>query len=384
VSARRATSRASGHDPTTPPVRVLAISSYGVLGGAEIAMAGFLAHRPVDVDARVLLVDDGPLSARLRSQGLEVIALRDYGGRPGPSDVRRFAVDLDQLLKRWAPQVVWACGQKAAMLSVFPCRRRGVPLVWHKVDFSWDRSLGRPLAVAVDGLVAVSHAVVAPIGAVGARRNLGVVGVPVTLDPSFRATPDQDRPIIGTLARLVPYKGVDRMIRAVALLRAEFPGLRLRVAGGVVPEFPEHRAELATLAARLGLADAVELRGFVEDVTEVLRDMTVFVNATYRDHRGFGLEALSASILEASFAGVPVVAPATGGIGEAVIDHLTGTLVSSPEPELLAAAIARYLNDPHLRRRTSEAGRAWAQDTFAPAAASTRLYGALRAAATAS
>ena len=48
-------------------MRVLAISSYGVLGGAEIAMADFLAHRPAEVDARALIVDDGPLSARLRS-----------------------------------------------------------------------------------------------------------------------------------------------------------------------------------------------------------------------------------------------------------------------------------------------------------------------------
>jgi glycosyltransferase involved in cell wall biosynthesis len=365
-------------------MRVLAISSYGVLGGAEIAMANFLAHRPAEVDARALIVDDGPLSARLRSQGLEVDALHEYAGRPGLGALRRFAGDLDGLLKRWPPHVVWACGQKAAMLAVVPCRRRRVPLVWHKVDFSWDRSLGRPLAVAVDGLVAVSHAVVAPLGAVGARRSLGVVGVPITLDPSFRATPEQDRPIVGTLARLIPYKGLDRMIRAVALLRSEFPSLRLRIAGGDVREFPEHRGELETLIARLGLEGAVELPGFVDDVTEVLGDMTVFVNATYRDQDGFGLEGLPGSVLEASFVGVPIVAPATGGNGEAVVDGVTGTLVASPEPELLSAAIARYLGDPDLRRRTSEAARAWAQRTFAPAATSARLYGALGAAATAS
>jgi glycosyltransferase involved in cell wall biosynthesis len=365
-------------------MRVLAISSYGVLGGAEIAMSDFLAHRPPDVDARVLIVEDGPLSARLRAQGLEVVALDRYAGRPGLGDVRRFAGDLDRLLLRWRPDVVWACGQKAATLSVLPCRRRRVPLVWHKVDFSWDRSLGRPLAAAVNGLVAVSHAVVAPLGAMGARRKLGVVGVPVTLDPSFRATPDPDRPVVGTLARLVPYKGTDRMIRAVALLRSEFPHLRLRVAGGSVREYPEHPGELATLIARLGLEDAVELSGFVDDVTEVFRDMTVFVNATYRDRDGFGLEGMPGSILEASFAGVPVVAPATGGNGEAVIDGLTGALVPSPEPELLSAAIARYVRDPDLRRRTSDAARAWAQRKFAPAAASARLFGALRAATTAS
>jgi glycosyltransferase involved in cell wall biosynthesis len=365
-------------------MKVLAISSYGVLGGAEIALANFLAHRPAEVDARVLVIDDGPLTNRLRAQALEVVVLHGYAGRPGFADVRRFAGDLDRLLTRWRPEVVWACGQKAAMLSVWPCRRRRVPLVWHKVDFSWDRSLGRPLAAAVDGLVAVSHAVVAPLGGVGARRTVGVVGVPVTLDPSLRATPDPDRPVVGTLTRLVPYKGVDRMIRAVALLRSEFPNLRLQIAGGPVREFPEHSRELAALIAQLGLDDAVELLGFVDDVSEVLCDMTVFVNATHRDQEGFGLEGMSGSVLEASFVGVPVVAPATGGTVEALIDGLTGTLVPAPEPELLSAAIAPYLRDPALRRRTGDAGRRWAQRRFAPAAASARMYGALRAATTAS
>jgi glycosyltransferase involved in cell wall biosynthesis len=365
-------------------MRVLAISSYGVLGGAEIAMANFLAHRPADVDARVLIIDHGPLTNRLRAQELEVVPLHGYAGRPGFGDARRFAGDLDRLLTRWRAEVVWACGQKAAMLSVWPCRRRRVPLVWHKVDFSWDRSLGRPLAAAVNGLVGVSHAVVAPLGGVGARRTIGVVGVPVALDPSFRATPDPDRPVVGTLARLVPYKGIDRMIRAVALLRSEFPDVRLRIAGGPVREFPAYPSELVALIAHLGLDDAVELLGFVDDVSEVLHDMTVFVNATYRDQDGFGLEGMSGSVLEASFVGVPVVAPATGGTVEAVIDGLTGTLVPAATPELLSGAIASYLRDPALRRRTGDAARRWAQGTFAPAAASARLYRALRAATAAS
>jgi phosphatidylinositol alpha-1,6-mannosyltransferase len=229
----------------------------------------------------------------------------------------------------------------------------------------------------VDGLVSVSSAVVEPLGRWGARRHLGAVGVPVTLDPDLRAAPDRERPLVGTLSRLVPYKGIDRMIRAVALLRPEFPGVRLLVAGGPVVEYPEYADELAALVADLGVGDAVELRGFVTDVGQLLGGMSVFVNATYRDADGFGLEGMPGSILEASFAGVPVVAPGTGGNVEAVRDGETGSLVAAPEPELLAAAIAPYLRDAELWRRTSVAGRAWAQRTCAPSAASGRLFDAL-------
>jgi glycosyltransferase involved in cell wall biosynthesis len=357
-------------------VKVLAVSSYAGLGGAELAMNSFIAHRPPGVHVGVVLVDHGPLAVRLSEQGLEVTALR-HPGRPEFRDVIGFARELGDVLDRWRPDVVWACGQKGALLSVWPCRRRGVPLVWHKVDFSWDRLLGRPLATAVDGLISVSHAVVEPLGRWGARRHLAAVGVPVTLDPRVRAVPDHESPLLGTLTRLVPYKGVDRMIKAVAILRGEFPGVRLLVAGGPAAEYPRYPDELAALIRELGVEDAVELRGFVADVAQLLSGMSVFVNATYRDAEGFGLEGMPGSILEASFAGVPVVAPGTGGNVEAVLHGETGTLVSAPEPELLAAAIAPYLRDSGLWQRTSDAGRAWARRTSAPDVASARLFSAL-------
>ncbi len=362
-------------------MRVLAISSYPGLGGAEIAMDGFLAHRPANVDARVLVLGDGPLAGRLRGQGLDVTIAEGFAGRPGPPEALRFGRLLHRALGAWRPDVVWACGQKAALLSVVPCRARRVPLVWHKVDFSWDRRLGRPLAAAVNGLVSVSDAVVAPLGAAGARRHLGSVGVPVTLPADLRAVPDPERPLLVTLSRLVPYKGIDRMIEAVALVRARHPGVRLVVAGGPVAEYPDHPAELAARVDRLGLGDAVELRGFVDDVSGILAGASVFLNATYRDEEGFGLEGMPGSILEAAWMGIPTVAPGTGGNAEAVVDGETGTLVAEPEPALLAAAITPYLDDAALWRRTSEHARAWAQERFAPGHAAARLFAALSRAA---
>jgi len=360
-------------------IDVLAISSYGVLGGAELAMDAFLAHRPAGVDARVLLLTDGPVRDRLEAQGLPVAAARGMEGRPDPARAARFTRPLARDLRAHDPDVVWAIGQKAALLALPACRMLGVPLVWHKVDFSWDRSLSRPLAAAVDGIVAVSRAVAEPLGPFRERRLLSVVGVPITLPdaPPRRPAPSGAAPVIGTLGRLLPYKGHHHILRAAALLSGEFPALRVVLAGGPVAEFPGYPDELRSLAAELGLADRVEMPGFVSDIAGVLERLTVFVSATYRDEQGFGMEALGAGIIEASWTGVPAVAVALGGTAESVLDGRTGTLVPQADPERLAEAIRVYLRDPALRARTGEEGRRFAREGFAPEAAAGRLFGAL-------
>jgi glycosyltransferase involved in cell wall biosynthesis len=361
-------------------VKVLVVSSYGGLGGAELALTAFLAERPQDVDVRAFLVDDGPLRARLEQLGIDVAAGAGYAGRPTPVRTLRFGRELWRLLGESRPNVVWALGQKAALLTAAPARARRVPLVWHKVDFSWDRTLGMPLAAAANGVIAVSNAVADAIGPLRKRRLLGVVGPPVRLPASLRARPDPGRPVIGTLARLVPYKGHRHLIGATALLAGEFPELRLVLAGEEAPQYPGYRESLERLAAELGISERVELPGFVEPAA-VLERLSVFVNATYRDEQGFGLEGLSGAMLEASWAGVPVVATAGGGTAEGVVDGETGTLVSRPEPEALAAAIAPYLRDPALAERTANAGMDFARARFAPTVLSAELFSLLSRAA---
>ena len=84
-------------------------------------------------------------------------------------------------------------------------------------------------------------------------------------------------------------------------------------------------------------------------------------------------------MLEASWAGVPVVATGGGGTGEGVMDGRTGTLV--PEAaRLIADAVADYLRDRGLAARTGSAGMEFARARCAPEPASRRLFELLAAA----
>jgi len=357
-------------------VRVLAIASAGELGGAELALATFVAHRPADVEVAALIAGAGGLRPELERLGVEAREVPALRGRPTAASGLAFSRLLGQELRLLRPDVVWATGLRAATLAVGACRVRRVPLVWHKVDFTRDAQLARPLAAACRGVVAVSEAAAEALGPLRERRLLGVVGPPIRLDPDFIAAPDSTRPTIGTLGRLVPYKGHDRIIAAAGLLAADVANLHVVLAGAAAHEYPGYRAELERSIIAAGLEGRVELPGFVEP-REVLERLTVYVNATYRDLAGHGLEGLSGAMLEASWSGVPVVASRGGGTSEGVRDGETGTLVEAADPPLLAAAIRPYLLDPALAARTGGAGRAFAHHLFAPGPAAARLFGLL-------
>jgi glycosyltransferase involved in cell wall biosynthesis len=359
-------------------MRVLAIASSGRLGGAELSLTEFLRHRPADVQAFALVLGDGGLGRRLQELDVPAWIARDYDGRPTVRQAGRFTRSLLQVLEQARPDVLLAVGIKAALLAAPGARLAGVPIVWQKVDFSYDGPLVRALGMAVDGVVAVSDAAAEALGPARVRRLLAVIGPPIRLPDEPYGPPAGRQPVIGTLAALAPYKGQHHIVAAAGLLAQEFPQLRVVLAGESLAAYPDHASELRDLAARLGIAERVELRGFVEDVTEVLGELAVYVNATYRDERGFGLEGLAGGMLEASWVGVPVVATSGGGTPEGLLQGVTGTLVDAPDSDGLAGAIAPYLRDPALARRTGEAGRRFARERFAPGRAAERLFDALR------
>src|SRR5438128_3285656 len=357
-------------------MKVLAVSSYGVLGGAELSLGVFLDHRPPGVQASALLIEDGPLRAHLSQRGVPSCAAHGYDGRPTPAQSVRFTRSLLRLLERERPDVVWATGLKAAYMAAPASRIARVPIVWHKVDFSLDAILTYPLAAAVNGVVSVSESVAEALRSLRRHRLLAVIGPPVRLPPELHIAPSE-RLAIGTLATLSPIKGQRHIVEAAALLSEEFPDLRIVLAGAPTLDDPGYPQELRELAGGLGIGNRLELLDFVADVSTVLARLTVFVNAPFRDERGFGMEGLSGAMLEASWAGLPVGSTSGGGQREGLRDGVTGTLANPADPPALAAAIAPYLRDRELARKTGEAGRRFARERFSPEVLAPRLFAAL-------
>ena len=149
---------------------------------------------------------------------------------------------------------------------------------------------------------------------------------------------------IGTLGRLVEKKGVDVLIRALALLRERGHGLELSIAGD-----GPLRSGLEALAAELGLGDSVHFEGNIAHarVREWMHDLDMFVLACKPDANG-DMDGIPVVLMEAMSQQIPVVSTRLSGIPELVIDGETGLLAAAGNPADLADKIERLLAVPAL------------------------------------
>jgi phosphatidylinositol alpha-1,6-mannosyltransferase len=180
-------------------------------------------------------------------------------------------------------------------------------------------------------------------------------------------------PLVVSVSRLVPRKGMDVLLEAAARLAPSYPDLVVAVAGS-----GRELERLRLQAARSPVTVQVMGRVSDEDRAGLLAAADVFVMACR--NRWFGLEQEGFGIvfLEAAAAGVPQVAGASGGAHEAVLDGVTGLVVRHPEdPGAVAEALRALLADPARARRMGEAARVRARDTFAPDVLASRLADAL-------
>lgn len=174
--------------------------------------------------------------------------------------------------------------------------------------------------------------------------------------PSTAPADRADGPtVLGTVKGLEATYGIDVLIRAFALAREELgDGLRLEVYGQ-----GSQRSELETLAASLGVADAVRFAGAIghDRVPEVLRGLDIF--AALSRWESFGV-----AILEASAVGLPVVVSDAPGPMEVTRDGVTGLVVPREDAVAASAAIVRLARDPQLRARMGAAGRDLVESGF--------------------
>jgi glycosyltransferase involved in cell wall biosynthesis len=177
-----------------------------------------------------------------------------------------------------------------------------------------------------------------------------------------------------SVGRLVPKKGFDGLLRALARLPAETDWRLRHVGGGPLKD------ELAAEAAQLGIAERIEWLGArpQEEVLAEYRRADLFV-LNCRIAEDGDRDGLPNVLMEAQSQRLPVVSTTMPAIAELVIDGETGLLTPPDDSGRLAEAIARLLQDPALRARVAEAGFRRVRQLFSATAGIDDLEGRFRA-----
>ncbi len=159
-------------------------------------------------------------------------------------------------------------------------------------------------------------------------------------------------PVVGTVGRLIPSKGMDVLIQAAPELVHKFPGLKIIIVGS-----GPMQQSLRSTAAGLGLSRDIVFTGHVAELLPYYALFDVFALPTTAE--AFGMTAV-----EAMLAGCPVVASRTGGLSEIIANRETGLLVPPGDSGALAAAIRAQLTDTRAARKMAARAQTVAREQF--------------------
>jgi len=348
-------------------VKILLLDQFSDLGGAQQCLLDLVpAMQAAGWNVACAVPGNGALIQKLSSLGVPVHSVRIgplTSGRKKPLDFLRFGLDLPRLagnISSLAAQtrtdLLYVNGPRMLPAAAWAARRSGRALVFHCHSHLGNASArklaGHSLQLAAARVIACCRSVARPLWPFIDPGRLHVIYNGV-------AQPTSTRPVnspetrIGVIGRIAPENGQMEFLAAARLLTEKGRKCKFVICGAPLfsnPEADRYFERVRENAAGL----PVELLGWRHDVASVLAelDLVVVPSASH--------VATPRVILEAFAARVPVVAYASGGIPEIVIQNKTGFLVEPPEPETLAARLDALLSAPdQLRAVADHAYETW-------------------------
>ncbi|HXV99791.1 MAG TPA: glycosyltransferase, partial [Anaerolineae bacterium] len=173
-----------------------------------------------------------------------------------------------------------------------------------------------------------------------------------------------DDQIILFVGRIQPLKGIDTLMRALALIKKREPALAANICVSIIggdpnPDSEVEQAEferLEALRAELGIGEMVTFLGAKDQDTLVYYYAAAEIVVMPSHYESFGMVAL-----EAMACGTPVIASDVGGLSFSIEDGYNGYRVPDRDPQALADKISLLLKHRVLRNQLGEQARAWVE-----------------------
>ena len=341
-------------------------------GGPERQMLGLARHLPPRyTSAFVSYPEGGRCEAfldQIRAAGFPASSLT-----ADTPQVPNSLAELTGLLKAQRADVLVCHTFKPNVLGRIAARRLGIPVVAVSRGWTWENlkvrvyeALDRVNLRFVDHVVAVSDGQAERVRKCGVPstrlsviRNAARLAAFAEPDPAFRDKirglfPSDTRVshVVLAAGRLSPEKGFAVLVEAAVEVLKRHPH-----AGFVLFGEGVERAKLEQQLTELGIANHFRMPGHTPDLDRFLPWADVVVLPSFT-------EGLPNVALEASAAGVPVVATAVGGTPEVIAEGVSGLLVPSGQPGMIADRLNRLLGDEPLRKALGAGGRKRMTDGF--------------------
>jgi glycosyltransferase involved in cell wall biosynthesis len=306
--------------------------------------------------------------AAIRASGTPVDRLRFPGLRPPGPAAWLAARELAARARAAGASLLHANTPRTNLYAAAAARLAHLPVIWHCRNLVEPgmRDTDRWFGWLADRIICNSAAIAARFARsrAGDRAVTILNGVSLEeFDPGLSGAAVRaelgwaDEPIIAATSRLDLEKGHETLLEAMRAVSDRCPEARLMIAGRAAVDPADRHAALQRRIEALGLSARARLLGFRRDVPQILAAADICVLPA-------AAEACGRVLLEAMAMARPVVATASGGTPEIVLDGVTGILVPPRSPASLAAALLALLRDPARAKELGAAGRDRAAKEF--------------------
>ncbi len=346
--------------PRTRPHRVVHLVSSLGIGGQEVVILNLAKYCDRErFEPHVICIhEEGDLGDRFAKAGIstEVLGTTGRGALAALNRLVRRLRDLQPSVLHThnpAPNQLGAAARIFTHIPVLVHTKHGRN--YHPGEPGPD--VGHQIAARLSDVVVAVSADSARMARLVERvpeRKLRVIRNGISLEdigmPVREGRPLRYRGI--AVARLNMIKDFPTMLRAVRRIVDAEPRFTLEVVG----DGPD-RGRIEEVIRELGLGANVDLLGFRHDIGDRLAGADLFLMSSLS-------EGISLTLLEAMASGLPVVATDVGGNSEVVVNGGTGLLVPSSDPEALAAAALRLLENRQLAGEMGRSGRIRVENEF--------------------
>ena len=362
-------------------MKPLFLDQSGSLGGAELCLLDIA--RPLNAEALVCLLADGPFRQRLETEGIPVAVV---GHRPiqvrKDSSLAQGIASLGQLVptvkqvayRATAYDLIYANTPKALIVGALASGLARRPLVYHLHDIISPEhfsATNRRLLVGLSNRFArlvIANSEASKGGFIAAGGQEAKVAVvyngfcpadyqvpPATVDQLRQDLRLEDKFAIGHFSRLSPWKGQHVLIEALTHCPDNVVAL---LVGDALFGEDDYVQQLHAQVARLGLGDRVRFLGFRTDIPQLMAACDGVA------HTSTAPEPFGRVIVEAMLCGRPTIAAQAGGAVE-LIDHgRTGWLCPPDHSAKLAELVNQLVQQPEAAQQVAIAGQRHARQRF--------------------